>query len=100
MDDPDLFFAFSVTGGGQNFSNFSDKQVDEWYHEQSRTMDPVKRKEIVLNIQRRLLDLAALPILYSNLHYVPYWKSVKGYYPGKQFGNYNNNKRQDIWLAQ
>lgn len=98
VDDPDLFLALYLSGGGRNYSNFSDKQVDDWYREQSMTMDEAKRKEILLNMQRRILDLAP-PILYTGLIDIPYWKCVKGYYPEKQVGYHNNQKRQDVWLG-
>lgn len=100
INDPDLFLSFAVTGGGRNYGRFSDKQIDDWYDEQSKTIDAEKRKEIVLKTQRRALDLAALPVLYTNLLDLPYWKCIRNYFPEKQFGYYGNLKRQDIWLAE
>lgn len=100
IDDPDGFLALAVTGGGRNYVRFSDKQIDDWNLEQSREMDPAKRKDIVLKAQRRLLDLAGLPVLYGQVLDLPYWKCVKGFYPEKQVGLHNNYKKQDIWLDE
>ncbi|MBI2909013.1 MAG: ABC transporter substrate-binding protein [Chloroflexi bacterium] len=100
VNDPDLFLNLVVTGGGRNYGKFSDKQIDEWYDQQSKTIDVAKRKEIVNQAQRRALDLAALPVVYGNLLDLPYWKCIKNFYPEKQFGYYNNYKKQDIWLDQ
>lgn len=100
IDEPDLYLTPYVTGGGRNYSGFVDKQIDDWYKEQSQVMDVAKRKEIVQNIQRKILDQAPTPILYHHLYESPYGKTVRGYYPEKQLGGFNNVKRQDIWLAR
>lgn len=100
VDEPDLFLSYYITGGARNYGGISDKQIDDWYLEQSRTMDPAKRKEIVLQIQRRVLDLAAPIVMYQHLFVSPYWKCVRGYYPEKQLTGWNNVKRQDIWLDE
>ncbi|MBI2907650.1 MAG: ABC transporter substrate-binding protein [Chloroflexi bacterium] len=99
VDDPNLLLSFYVTGGGRNYGGFSDKQIDDLYKEQSKTMEPAKRREIVLNLQRRILGLAPSPILFHSLYDVPYWRCLEGYYPEKQIAN-NNLRRQDIWLAE
>ncbi|MBI2906618.1 MAG: ABC transporter substrate-binding protein [Chloroflexi bacterium] len=100
LDDPDLYLSFSTSDGGRNYSGFSDKEVDDWYKEQSRTVDPAKRKDIVLKFQRKVLDLAPSPILYHGLYEVPYWKCVKGYYPEKALGASYGVKKDQIWLAE
>ncbi|MBI2907940.1 MAG: ABC transporter substrate-binding protein [Chloroflexi bacterium] len=100
IDEPDLFLAFYIAGGGRNYSGFNDKQVNDWYQEQSLTLDPAKRKDIVLNIQRRVLDQAPTPVLYHQIYELPYWKCVKGYYPEKQIGGHNNLKWQNVWLDE
>ncbi|MBI2910490.1 MAG: ABC transporter substrate-binding protein [Chloroflexi bacterium] len=100
VEEPDLLLSFYVTGGGRAYSGFSDKQIDDWYREQSRTTDAGKRKEIVLNMQRRILNLAATPVLYHQLYETAYWKCVRGYYPEKQVGGPNNSKKQNIWLDE
>ncbi|MBI2907120.1 MAG: ABC transporter substrate-binding protein [Chloroflexi bacterium] len=98
VDEPDLFLSYYLTGGGRNYGGTSDKQIDDWYAEQSKIMDPAKRRELVLQIQRRVLDLAAPLVLYQHFFVSPYWKCVKGYYPEKQLTGWNNVKRQDVWL--
>ncbi|MBI2910439.1 MAG: ABC transporter substrate-binding protein [Chloroflexi bacterium] len=100
IDEPDLYLTSYVTGGGRNYTGFQDKQIDDWYKEQSQTMDVAKRKEIVVSIQRKILDLAPVAVLYHHLYESPYWKTVRGFYPEKQLGGFNNVKRQDIWLAK
>lgn len=98
INHPDLFLSRIVTGSSRNYGRFSDKLVDEWYQEQSTTLDLAKRKEIVMATQRRILDLAALPILQTNIVELAYWKCMKDFYPEKQFGYFGNLKKQDIWL--
>lgn len=53
VDGLDLYPACYRAGGGRNCGGFSDKQVDDWYQEQSRTLDIARRKEMAWSIVRR-----------------------------------------------
>lgn len=99
FDDPDLVFGQNfVTGLPRNFSDFSDEKFDKWYDEQSRLVDPVKRKQIVLDMQRRMFELVPSSVLFWGVFEQGVWNEVKGL--GRHNGVYNNLKFQDVWLAQ
>lgn len=98
-DDADQVFGMQfITGVPRNYSEFSDEKVDKWYDEQGRTLDPAKRKEIVLNMQRRMHELIPSSMLFWLVHEMGVWKEVRDYKPG--IGLYNNLKFQNVWLAQ
>ncbi|MBI2907216.1 MAG: hypothetical protein HYX92_06125 [Chloroflexi bacterium] len=98
FDDPDLVFGQNfVTGLPRNFSDFSDEKFDKWYDEQSRLVDPVKRKQIVLDMQRRMFELVPSSVLFWGVFEQGVWNEVNGL--GKHNGVYNNLKFQNVWLA-
>ncbi len=58
-DDPDFVLGrYYPTGAAENYGKFSDPKLDEMYLEQSSTTDPVKRREIALDLQRYILTTA------------------------------------------
>ncbi|MFH1484465.1 MAG: ABC transporter substrate-binding protein [Chloroflexota bacterium] len=97
FDDPDLVFGQNfVTGVTRNFSDFSDEKFDKWYDEQSRMLDMAKRKQVVLDMQRRLFELVPCSVIYWGVFEQGMWKEVKGL--GRHVGVYNNLKFQNVWL--
>ncbi|MBI2906524.1 MAG: ABC transporter substrate-binding protein [Chloroflexi bacterium] len=98
LADPDQIFGQNfVPGVPRNFSDYKDEQMSEWYKEQSRAMDPAKRKEIVLNMQRKLHELAPFSVLYWAIYESGFWKEVR--HVG-DVSVYNNMKFQNVWLAK
>ncbi|MBI2906278.1 MAG: ABC transporter substrate-binding protein [Chloroflexi bacterium] len=99
FDDPDQVFGQQyVTGVPRNFSDLSDEQIDKWYVEQARALDPAKRKEIVLSMERRLHELVPSSILHWQAYIFGNWKEVRDLKPG--IGVYNNLKLQNVWIAE
>ncbi|MBI2907035.1 MAG: ABC transporter substrate-binding protein [Chloroflexi bacterium] len=97
-DDPTATFGLSfVTGVPLNYSDFSDATLDKWYDEQDRALDPAKRKQTVLDMQRRMHELVPSSMLFWYGAQLGVWKQVQGLKPG--IGLYNNLKFQDVWLA-
>lgn len=92
------FGAHFVTGVPRNYSEFSDATVDRLYSEQSRTLDVAKRKEIVLDMQRKMFDLLPNAPIVWQLAQFGVWNEVKDLKAG--IGMYNNLKFQNVWMAQ
>ncbi|MBI2906134.1 MAG: hypothetical protein HYX92_00615 [Chloroflexi bacterium] len=97
VDDPDAVLSITyVTGGGQNYTSFSDPESDRLFAEQSTTLDQAKRKETVLQLQRRLLDQVPLVIQLWRGRALAHQKYVKGYNFSTNL--YNNWTYIDVWL--
>ena len=51
----------------QNYSGYTDREVDGWFDEQRKENDPVRRKELAQKIERKLIDEAwTLPLTYMS----------------------------------
>lgn len=97
--DPNQILGQSfVTGVPYNFSEFSDEKIDKWYDEQARLLDPAKRKQIVLDMQRRMHELLPSSMLLWYVYELGRWKEVRDFKAG--IGIYNNLKFQNLWLAR
>ncbi|MBI2909659.1 MAG: ABC transporter substrate-binding protein [Chloroflexi bacterium] len=97
--DPDQVLGTNfLSGVPYNFSEFSDEKIDKWYDEQARALDPAKRKNIVLESQRRLHELVPASMLFWYVYELSYWSEVKDWKAG--IGIYNNLKFQNVWLQK
>jgi len=65
------------------------------FDRQSQELDPKKRLEMVVAIQKRLEQDAARPILDQRLDYFAHWTHVKGLVPHNNV--YNFTRFQDVW---
>lgn len=60
FDDPaDFVIPYASTGGGQNYGKYSNPQVDAILTQQETELDPVKRRSLLADVQRKLLEDAA-----------------------------------------
>lgn len=77
ITDPDSVFAPFLSNASLYFSGLKDVQVDNLYLKQSRALDPVERKKIVDDLQRRLTELApSVPLLYPR-YTLGAWPNVR-----------------------
>ena len=66
--------------------------------EQSSSLDPAKRKQILQQMDRKIIETAAWPTLGWRLHWEVWWPEVKGY---RAMSSVQNAPRFDhVWLAQ
>lgn len=98
MTDPNDLLAYFVGGDPRNYSRYKDPEVDQWFKEQSMTLDTAKRKEIILKIQRKLLDTVPAIVLAWHAHIMGWYPKVKDYVPG--WTVYNNVDYYVVWLGQ
>jgi len=98
IDDPDgvLKMGFSSRSDA-NFSKYSDPEVDRLLEEQSQESDPVKRKQIVWRIERKLLEDVARPVIYHGNNATCWQPYVKGYIQ-QENSIYNNSRYDEVWL--
>jgi peptide/nickel transport system substrate-binding protein len=98
VDDPDQLLAPFITGSPQNWARFSNPAIDDLYARQARTLDPVERRRLVIELQKLLLD---------NVYYVPglwwsrnvvHWAKLRNWVAPPS--HFTNQKLQDVWLSE
>ncbi|MFH1484605.1 MAG: ABC transporter substrate-binding protein, partial [Chloroflexota bacterium] len=97
--DPDaLLPQYYRTGGDRNFSNVSDEQLDKLIDEQSRTADPAKRKQLVYQADKRILEMAYNVVTHWSSFDIGYWPYVKNF--TAPLSLYNDFRHIETWLAK
>ncbi len=80
VDDPDVVFYENYSCGSErNYTNYCNKDVDALIHAQSREADVAKRKAIIVEIERKLIEDGARPIIshgVANTCMQPYVKGL------------------------
>jgi len=95
-EDPDAnFYENYACGSPRNYSQYCSEDVMKLFERQSQELDPKKRLEQVVAIQKRLEQDAARPILAQRLDYFAHWPHVKGLAPHHNV--YNFTRFQDVW---
>src|SRR5499426_4930513 len=98
VDDPDALLAPFITGSSQNWARFSDPAVDDLYSRQARTLDPVERRKVVIDVQKIVLEnVYHIPYLWWALNVV-HWAKVKNWVAPPS--HFTNQKLQDVWLSE
>ena len=79
QDDPDEYMGYFKTGGVDNFIKYSNPEADKLWEQQSQAMDPVKRQQLVQQIERLVLaDMPVIP-LHKHKNGTAYWPFIKGF---------------------
>ena len=95
-EDPDAnFYENYACGSPRNYSQYCNEEVMKMFERQSQELDPKKRVELVVAIQKRLEQDAPRPILAQRLDYFAHWPHVKGLVPHNNV--YNFSRFQDVW---
>ncbi len=82
-----------------NFSgNDDDAKLSDLWEKQVRTIDEAARKQIILDVERYLLNeqVPAVPIVWPTT-YIAISSHEHGFVPG--LTDYSNNRQQDTWLS-
>jgi peptide/nickel transport system substrate-binding protein len=98
VDDPDtLFYENYVCGAERNYTGYCNREVDRMIDQQSAESDLEKRKKLVWEIERRLAEDDARPIIF-------YQRAANCQQPrlkGLTFmvnSIYNGSRFEDLWL--
>jgi peptide/nickel transport system substrate-binding protein len=98
IDDPDqTFFENYACGSENNFDSYCNPEMDKLFEQQSMEVDQDKRKKLVWDIERRLAEDVARPVLYHNRSGTCWYPYVKGYVPMIN-SIYNGLRLEDVWL--
>ncbi len=96
-DDPDAnFYENYACGSPRNYTGYCDEQVMKMIDAQSQELDQKKRLQLVWNIQKKLEQDAARPMIDWRLEYYLQWEHVKNLIPHQSI--YNWGRMQEVWL--
>ncbi|MBI2908206.1 MAG: ABC transporter substrate-binding protein [Chloroflexi bacterium] len=95
MADPD---GASKYFGADNIYGFRDEKSFELFSKQRAAMDVAARKKLVIELQKRGLEVVPYVVLSWAYQRVGIWNEVRNY--KAPIGNYNNHKFQDVWMAK
>lgn len=98
VDDPDAHFYENYSCGSQrNYTGYCNQEIMKLMEQQSMESDKVKRREIVLEIDRRLQEDGARPMLYHDRSATCTQEYVKGFVMTAN-SVYNGWRLEDVWL--
>jgi peptide/nickel transport system substrate-binding protein len=98
VDDPDGNLVENYSCNSErNYTQYCNAEVDRLLAAQSRELDKDKRKQIVWDIERLLVDDAARPIILHGAAANCWQPYVKGYTPHDN-SQYNYLRYEDVWL--
>ncbi|MDO8751724.1 MAG: ABC transporter substrate-binding protein [Dehalococcoidia bacterium] len=100
--DPDEFLGgYFITGASRNWYAYSSKEIDQLFVQMSSEQDPVKRKQLVRQMEDIIMVKdavsAPLPLTYTYIYWYVY---VKEYIPGG-FGGFRGGgptRKESVWL--
>jgi peptide/nickel transport system substrate-binding protein len=98
IDDPDqAFYENYACGSESNYDGYCNPEIDKLFDQQSMEADQDKRRRLVWNIERRLAEDVARPVLYHNRSGTCWQPYVKNYVPMIN-SIYNGLRMEDVWL--
>jgi peptide/nickel transport system substrate-binding protein len=97
--DLDMYKFLSSDRNPANYGRYKDPVLDQLYDQQSRETNVEKRKQIVRQFEKRLLDEEAHYLMTLQWHrIIPHSSKVKGWTVTPS--HYLNNTLDTVWLAQ
>ncbi len=98
VDDPDAnFFENYSCGSQRNYTGYCNQDMEKLFVKQSMMTDQAARKKLVWDIDKRLQEDAARPIIYHNQSYTCWQPKVKGLVAHVN-SLYNGWRMEDVWL--
>ena len=98
IDDPDTnFYENFYSKSDRNYTGYNNPEVDKLIDQQSAEQDKEKRKKIVWEIERKLADDVARPVIGWNVANTCWAPQLKGVV--LQVNSiYNGWRFEDVWL--
>ena len=100
IDDPDqTFYENYACGSERNYTQYCNKDLEQLFDRQSAETDIAKRKQLVWEIDKKLQEDVARPVLYHSrlaTCWHPYVKNVTIMVNS----SYNGYRYEDVWLAK
>jgi peptide/nickel transport system substrate-binding protein len=98
VDDPDQqFYENYACGSDRNYSGYCNPEIDKKFDEQSVLSDQEKRRKLVWEIDKKLQEDGARPIIFQTVNATCWQPQVKGL---TMMVNsiYNGWRFEDVWL--
>lgn len=98
IDDPDVvFFETFGCGSERNYTNYCNPEIEAMFHQQSQMRDQDKRRALVWEIDKKLQEDGARPVIQHNWAATCWHKDVKGLLLSDS-AIYNHWRFEDVWL--
>jgi peptide/nickel transport system substrate-binding protein len=98
IDDPDVMFFESFSCNSErNYTGYCNKNLEAAFHQQSRMTDFSARRKLVWEIDRRLQEDGARPVIMHDRGGTCWWPAVKGLRLSAN-SIYNHWRFEDVWL--
>jgi peptide/nickel transport system substrate-binding protein len=98
VDDPDQSFYENYSCGSErNYTNYCNKEIEKLFDQQSQETDVAKRKKLVWEIDKKLQEDVARPIIFharAGTCWQPYVKNVTI----MSNSSYNGYRYEDVWM--
>ena len=98
VDDPDQSFYENYSCGSErNYTNYCNKEIEKLFDQQSAETDKEKRKKLVWEIDKKLQEDVARPIIFhgrTGTCWQPYVKGVTVMVNS----SYNGYRYEDVWM--
>ena len=98
VDDPDQsFYENYICGSERNYTNYCNKEIEKLFDQQSAETDTEKRKKLVWEIDKKLQEDVARPIIFhgrTGTCWQPYVKGVTVMVNS----SYNGYRYEDVWM--
>jgi peptide/nickel transport system substrate-binding protein len=96
-DDPDAnFYENYACGSPRNYTDYCSEQVMKMIDQQSQELDHAKRLALVVQIQKKLEDEGARPVMGWGLDHFLQWPNVHNLIPHQSI--YNYGRLQEVWM--
>jgi peptide/nickel transport system substrate-binding protein len=98
VDDPDQSFYENYSCGSErNYTNYCNKEIEKLFDQQSAETDKEKRKKLVWEIDKKLQEDVARPIIFHGRMgscWQPYVKGITIMVNS----SYNGYRYEDVWM--
>ena len=98
VDDPDQqFYENYACGSERNYTDYCNKEIEKLFDQQSVEKDVAKRKKLVWEIDKKLQEDVARPIIYHSRNgscWQPYVKGITVMVNS----SYNGYRYEDVWM--
>jgi peptide/nickel transport system substrate-binding protein len=100
IDDPDVqFFENYLCGSERNYTSYCNADLEKLFHQQSQMKDIGERRKLVWDIDRKLQEDGARPVVYHAKSGTCWWPKVHGLETAAN-SIYNRWRFDTVWLDQ